>query len=59
MDKHITKLVLDTLALSSKNLEFVLADGENLSSVQTELLATINQSIRLLVAFIYTKNNNE
>lgn len=53
MDKHITKLVLDTLAICSKNLEFVLGDSENLSSVQTDLLASINQSLRLLVAFIY------
>ncbi len=56
MDKQTANLVLDTLALCSKNLEFVLGDGENLSSVQTELLATINQSLQLLVANIYIKS---
>ena len=56
MDKQTTNLVLDTLALCSKNLEFVLSDGENLSSVQTELLSTINQSLQLLVANIYIKS---
>ena len=56
MDKQTTNLVLDTLALCSKNLEFVLGDGDNLSSVQTELLSTINQSLQLLVANIYIKS---
>lgn len=51
-----TKLVLDTLAQCVESVDFIIKDGANLTTPQTQLLETLNQSLQLVLAHIYITN---
>ena len=51
------KLILDTLSLCTKSLKYILEDSGNLTSEQLLLLQSINETLQLAIAHIYTNRN--
>lgn len=51
------ELILDTLSLCTNSVKYILEDSDNLTSNQLLLLQSINETLQLAIAHIYTNRN--